>query len=98
MDEVAGVKVDGRDIGVVDVAMDPKNPLVLYAATYDKVRKPWTFAEGGPGSALYKTIDAGKTWTKLAGGLPRGLDGPHRRRRSPGRIRTRSTRSSRTWG
>ena len=55
--------------------MDPKNPLVLYAATYDKVRKPWTFAEGGPGSGIYKTIDAGKTWTKLGGGLPVGVLG-----------------------
>ena len=69
------VKVDGKDVGAVDVAMDPKNPLVLYAATYDKVRRPWTFAEGGPGSGIYKTIDAGKTWTKLGGGLPVGLLG-----------------------
>jgi photosystem II stability/assembly factor-like uncharacterized protein len=66
------IKIDNRDIGVVDVAMDPKNPLVLYAATYDKVRRPWTFAEGGPGSGIYKTVDAGKTWTKLSGGLPVG--------------------------
>ncbi len=69
------VKIEGKDIGVVDVAMDPKNPLVLYAATYDKIRRPWTFAEGGPGSGLYKTVDAGKTWTKLGGGLPLGLLG-----------------------
>jgi photosystem II stability/assembly factor-like uncharacterized protein len=69
------VKSEGKDIGVVDVAMDPKNPNVLYAATYDKVRKPWTFAEGGPGSAVYKTTDAGRTWTKLAGGLPGGMLG-----------------------
>ncbi len=66
------VKVEGKDIGAVDLAMDPKNPLVLYAATYDKVRKPWTFAEGGPGSGIYKTTDAGKTWTKLGVGLPLG--------------------------
>jgi len=69
------VKVDGKDVGAVDLAMDPKNPLILYAATYDKVRKPWTFAEGGPGSGIYKTIDAGKSWTKLSGGLPIGLLG-----------------------
>jgi photosystem II stability/assembly factor-like uncharacterized protein len=69
------VASDGRDIGAVDVAMDPKSPLVLYAAAYDKVRRPWSFAEGGPGSGLYKTVDAGKTWTKLAGGLPTGMLG-----------------------
>jgi photosystem II stability/assembly factor-like uncharacterized protein len=69
------VKSDGKDIGVVDVAMDPKNPLVVYAAAYDKVRRPWTFAEGGPGSGIYKTTDAGKTWTKLTGGLPTGMLG-----------------------
>jgi photosystem II stability/assembly factor-like uncharacterized protein len=69
------VQVDGRHVGAVDVAMDPKNPNVLYAAAYDKVRKPWTFAEGGPGSGVYKTTDAGKTWTKLGGGLPVGWMG-----------------------
>jgi hypothetical protein len=69
------VKVGARDIGAVDVVMDPKNPAVLYAAAYDKVRKPWTFADGGPGSGIYKTIDAGKSWTKLAAGLPQGWMG-----------------------
>ena len=69
------IKVGSRDIGVVDVVMDPKNPSILYAATYDKVRRPWTFAEGGPGSGIYKTIDAGKTWTKLTTGLPQGWMG-----------------------
>jgi photosystem II stability/assembly factor-like uncharacterized protein len=68
-------KVDGREIGVVDIAMDPRNPLVLYAATYDKVRKPWTFGEGGLGSGVHKTTDGGKTWTKLTTGLPSGLLG-----------------------
>src|SRR5579862_506529 len=66
------VKSEGHAIGAVDVAMDPKNPLVLYASAYDKVRRPWSFAAGGPGSGLYKTIDGGKTWTKLGGGLPTG--------------------------
>jgi photosystem II stability/assembly factor-like uncharacterized protein len=69
------VQVDGKPIGAVDVAMDPRNANVLYAATYDKVRRPWTFAEGGPGSGIYKTTNAGRTWTKLAGGLPDGLLG-----------------------
>ena len=69
------VEVGGKHIGAVDIAMDPKHPSVLYAATYDKVRRPWTFGEGGPGSGVYKTTDAGRTWTKLGGGLPDGLLG-----------------------
>jgi photosystem II stability/assembly factor-like uncharacterized protein len=69
------IQIEGKHIGVVDLAMDPKNPAVLYAAAYDKVRRPWTFAEGGPGSGIYKTADAGKSWTKLGGGLPVGLLG-----------------------
>jgi photosystem II stability/assembly factor-like uncharacterized protein len=68
-------KVDGREIGVVDVVMDPRNPQVLFAATYDKVRKPWTFGEGGLGSAIHKTTNGGQTWTRLTEGLPTGLIG-----------------------
>jgi photosystem II stability/assembly factor-like uncharacterized protein len=62
------IKSDGHAIGAADVAMDPKNPLVLYASTYDKERRPWSFSATGPASALYKTIDGGKTWTKLTVG------------------------------
>jgi len=69
------VTSEGRGIGVVDVAMDPKNPNILFAAAYDKVREPWTFVEGGPGSALYRSADAGRTWTKVGGGLPGGMLG-----------------------
>jgi photosystem II stability/assembly factor-like uncharacterized protein len=69
------IKADGRQIGAADIVMDPVKPEILYAATYDKERKPWTFNLGGPGSAIYKTVDAGKTWTKLATGLPGGMLG-----------------------
>ena len=65
----------GKAVGVVDVAMDPKNPLVLYAATYEKMRRPFSFAPGGAASGVYKTMDAGKTWTRLEGGLPQGMLG-----------------------
>ena len=68
-------KVDGREIGAIDIQMDPANPQVLYAATYDKVRKPWTFGEGGPGSAIFKSTDGGARWTQLTNGLPTGLLG-----------------------
>ncbi len=68
-------KVDGREIGAIDVAMDPSNPNVLYTSTYDKVRRPWTFGEGGPGSALFKSTDGGATWRQLTNGLPTGMLG-----------------------
>ena len=62
--------------GAVDLAMDPSNPRILYAAFWQVVRTPWGFESGGPGSGLYKTIDGGDTWTRLSGeGLPRGVWG-----------------------
>jgi photosystem II stability/assembly factor-like uncharacterized protein len=56
--------------GVIDLAMDPRRPDVLYAAAWQKDRKAWNFVESGSESALYKTVDGGKTWRKLANGLP----------------------------
>jgi photosystem II stability/assembly factor-like uncharacterized protein len=69
------VKVGGRAIGAVDVVMDPKNSNVVYASTYDKHREPWNFQLGGPGSGIHKSTDGGKSWKKLAGGLPAGILG-----------------------
>ena len=67
-------------VGIIDLVMDPRNPQRLYAATYDKQRLPWQIVNGGPGSGIYKTTDGGKTWTKLAGGLPAGTHRSHRPR------------------
>ena len=64
-----------EDTGVIDLAMDPESPMTLYAAAYQRRRTPWGFNGGGPGSALYKTIDGGATWTKLTKGLPEGVTG-----------------------
>lgn len=61
--------------GVVDLAMDPANPDVLYAGTYQRLRRAWGFNGGGPGSAIYKTTDGGRSWSKLANGLPTGDKG-----------------------
>src|SRR5262249_20496483 len=58
------------DTGVSDIAMDPESPDILYAAAYQRRRTPFGFNGGGPGSAIYKTIDGGATWTKLEKGLP----------------------------
>src|SRR5262249_8627431 len=53
----------------------PKDPSVLYAAMYEKTRLPWQMVNGGPESGIYKTADAGKTWTRLKNGLPSGRIG-----------------------
>ncbi|WP_373398960.1 hypothetical protein V8V91_04450 [Algoriphagus halophilus] len=66
---------DGKYIGVVDVIMSPEDPNTLIAAAYDKIRRPWTFNEGGEGSAVYKSTDGGKSWNKLSNGFPGGFLG-----------------------
>lgn len=61
--------------GATDLVMDPRNPNVLYAATYQRLRKAFGFNGGGPGSAIYKSTDAGATWMKLEKGIPAGDKG-----------------------
>jgi photosystem II stability/assembly factor-like uncharacterized protein len=61
-----------QDTGVSDVGIDPSNPDTLYAAAYQRRRRAYGFDGGGPGSALYKSTDAGGHWTKLTAGLPSG--------------------------
>ncbi len=61
-----------EDTGFVDVAMDPESPDTLYAASYQRRRTPFGFNGGGPGSGIWKTVDGGATWAKLAKGLPEG--------------------------
>ncbi len=61
------------ETGGTDVAIDGSDPNILYAATYQRRRSAFGFDGGGPGSALWKSTDAGTTWTKLSGnGLPTG--------------------------
>ena len=61
--------------GATDLVMDPRDGKVLYAATYQRLRKTFGFNGGGPGSAIYKTTDAGATWQKLENGIPAGDKG-----------------------
>jgi len=70
------VKYVDENTGFTDIVMDPSNPGTLYAASYQRRRTGCCFNGGGPGSALWKTTDAGRTWTKLTGnGLPPGTYG-----------------------
>ncbi|MEE8171126.1 MAG: glycosyl hydrolase, partial [Phycisphaerae bacterium] len=61
------------DTGVNEVHMDPRDPDVLYASAYQRRRRVWTLINGGPESAIYKSVDAGKTWRTLTHGVP-GVD------------------------
>jgi photosystem II stability/assembly factor-like uncharacterized protein len=68
----------GDRVGGGDVAIDPSNPEVLYAALYARRRTPWSFTSGPAATegkdlgGIFKTTDGGATWRKLAGGLPTG--------------------------
>jgi photosystem II stability/assembly factor-like uncharacterized protein len=64
-----------ENTGATDLVMDPQNPKVLIAATYQRQRKAWGFNGGGPGSGLFKSTDAGATWKRLTKGLPAGDTG-----------------------
>ena len=65
----------GDDAGAVDLAMDPNNSRILYAAIWQVVRKPWALISGGERSGLYKSADGGDTWEELSEGLPAGDKG-----------------------
>ena len=70
------IKYIDENTGFTDIVMDPGNSRVLYAASYQRRRTGCCYNGGGPGSALWKTENAGKTWTKLtSGGLPPGAYG-----------------------
>jgi photosystem II stability/assembly factor-like uncharacterized protein len=58
--------------GCAEMAMDPQDPSVLYAAMWDVRREPHNFRSGGPGSGLFKSTDSGATWHELRKGLPEG--------------------------
>ena len=62
-----------ENTGGIDVAFDPHNPNILFAALWQTRRTPWSMTDGGPGSGLYRSNDGGTTWKRLEEhGLPKG--------------------------
>ncbi|HEV2366222.1 MAG TPA: hypothetical protein VGS12_18740 [Caulobacteraceae bacterium] len=65
-----------ENTGAIDLAYDPQNPRIVWAALWQMRRLPWNMSSGGPGSGLYRSADGGLTWTRLEGhGLPAGILG-----------------------
>ncbi|GMU63910.1 MAG: hypothetical protein AMXMBFR36_01840 [Acidobacteriota bacterium] len=59
------------DTGVSDIAFHPNDPDTVYATSYQRRRHVWTLVNGGPESSIHKTTDGGKSWRKIANGLPK---------------------------
>ena len=61
-----------ENTGIIDLVIDPEDPLILYAAAYEKYRYPWHYEAGGEHSGVYRSDDGGETWNKMVSGLPVG--------------------------
>ena len=66
------ILVISPDTGISDIVFDPKNADVMYASAYQRRRAVGQMIGGGPEGGIYKTTNAGRTWTKLTKGLPQG--------------------------
>ena len=64
------IKFVDDNTGFTDIAIDPANSNTLYATSYQRRRTSCCFNGGGPGSAVWKSEDAGRSWSKLTNGLP----------------------------
>ncbi len=61
-----------KDTGISDIVFDPRNPDTIFASAYQRRRHVGQMIGGGPEGGIYKTTNAGRTWTRLTRGLPTG--------------------------
>ena len=64
-----------ENAGAIDLVIDPDDPNILYASTWERERRAWNFKESGAGSGIYKSADGGENWTLLnheESGFPTG--------------------------
>jgi hypothetical protein len=61
--------------GVVEVLMDPRDPSVLFAATFQRERRQWSMVGGGAEGGLFRSHDGGESWARVGGGFPTGAVG-----------------------
>jgi photosystem II stability/assembly factor-like uncharacterized protein len=74
-DGVGNTDEDDQYTGVNEVHMDPRNPDVMYAVTWQRLRSVAVVMDGGPGTGIHKSVDGGETWRELTSGLPEEMMG-----------------------
>ena len=74
-DGLGNTDLDDRYTGVSEVHMDPRNPDVMYAVSWQRLRNVAVLLDGGPGTGIHKSVDGGETWRQLTEGLPEGVMG-----------------------
>lgn len=72
---LGNTELDDEYTGVSEVHFDPRNPDVMYAVSWQRVRSVAALMDGGPGSGIHKSEDGGETWRELTSGLPDGIKG-----------------------
>ena len=74
-DGLGNTDLDDRYTGVSEVHLDPRNPDVMYAVSWQRLRNVAEVMDGGPGTGIHKSEDGGETWRQLTEGLPEGMMG-----------------------
>ena len=70
-DGLGNTRIDDQYTGVSEIHLDPRNPDVIYAISWQKFRNVAVLMDGGPGSGIHKSTNGGATWQELKEGLPK---------------------------